>query len=67
MVRYGDGWPDSYCGCEGCFNYWLQTFADGRPDGFDLYWDNEWDDRAITTQACDLYVIPVLLRAWGCE
>lgn len=40
---------------------------DCRPDGFDLYWDNEWDDRAITTQACDLYVIPVLLRAWGCE
>jgi hypothetical protein len=47
MVRYGDGEPDPYCGCEGCFSYWLQTFADGRPDGFDLYWeeclnDNLW-------------------------
>lgn len=46
MVRYGDGEPDPYCGCEGCFNYWLQTFADGRPDGFDLYWEETLYDRA---------------------
>lgn len=67
MVRYGDGGPDPYCVCESCFRMRIQQYRDGRPSDFDLYWDNEWDDRAITTQACDLYVIPVLLRAWRCE
>ena len=31
--------PSAYCDCEPCFLRYVSRYADGKPTGFDTYWD----------------------------
>lgn len=31
--------PSAYCDCESCFLRYVSRYADGKPTGFDTFWD----------------------------
>jgi len=49
--------PSAYCDCEPCFLRYVSRYADGKPAGFDTFWDEPYHDWFASHQAYALYVL----------